>query len=146
MLPTITVEGRLTADPELRFTPQGKAVASFTVASSDRVKNKSTDQWEDGDSLFLRTSCWDKLAENVAESLEKGDLVIVQGKLKQRSYEDREGNKRTVVELTAFAVAPSLQFRTIKHGEGKATRGSAAAEPVTDPWASSAPADEAPPF
>jgi single-strand DNA-binding protein len=143
-LPTITMEGRLTADPELRFTPSGAAVTNFTLAANDRVKDG--DEWKDGEALFLRCSCWKQLAENVAESTRKGDLVIVTGKLGQRSYETREGEKRTVVELKAFTVAASLQFRTIRHGEGRAERGAESA-PAEDPWATpSGAGDPEPPF
>ena len=104
----ITVVGNLTADPELRFTPGGAAVAKFTVASTPRVFDKQTNEWKDGDSLFLVCSVWRQAAENAAESLAKGMRVIVQGRLKQRSYEDREGVKRTVYELDVEEVGPSL--------------------------------------
>src|ERR1700756_14020 len=95
----ITVVGNLTDDPELRFTPSGAAVASFTVAATPRTFDRNTNEWKDGDALFLRCSIWRQAAENVAESLTKGMRVVVQGRLKQRSYDDRQGNKRTVVEL-----------------------------------------------
>src|SRR5918912_3745242 len=95
----ITVIGNVTDDPELRFTPGGAAVANFTVASTPRSFDKNTNEWKDGDTLFLRCSVWRQAAENVAESLQRGTRVIVQGRLKQRSYETREGEKRTVVEL-----------------------------------------------
>src|SRR4051794_16756188 len=96
---TITVVGNLTDDPELRFTPSGAAVANFTVASTPRFLDKQTKEWKDGDALFLRCSIWRQAAENVAESLQRGARVIVQGRLKQRSYETKEGEKRTVYEL-----------------------------------------------
>ena len=95
---TVTVVGNLTNDPELRFTPSGAAVASFTVASSPRVLDKATNEWKDGDPVYMRCSVWRQYAENVAESLAKGTRVIVTGRLRQRSYETREGEKRTVVE------------------------------------------------
>jgi single-strand DNA-binding protein len=110
----ITVVGNLTNDPELRFTPSGQAVASFTVASTPRTLDKQSNEWKDGDPLFLRCTVWRQAAENVAESLQKGMRVIVQGRLKQRSFETREGEKRTVVELDADEVAPSLRYATAR--------------------------------
>jgi single-strand DNA-binding protein len=118
----ITVVGNLTNDPELRFTPSGAAVAGFTVASTPRTFDKDSNQWKDGDPLFLRCSVWRQYAENVAESLTKGMQVIVQGRLKQRSYETREGEKRTVVELDVDEIGPCLKFATAK--VSKASRGS----------------------
>jgi single-strand DNA-binding protein len=118
----ITVIGNLTNDPELRFTPSGAAVASFTVASTPRTLDRESGQWKDGDPLFLRCSVWRQYAENVAESLTKGMQVMVQGRLKQRSYETREGEKRTVVELDVDDVGPTLRFSTAK--VTKAQRGS----------------------
>ena len=109
----ITVVGNLTADPELRFTPGGAAVANFTVASTPRSFDKNTNEWKDGEALFLRCTVWRQVAENVAESLFKGSAVIVQGRLKQRSYE-KEGEKRTVYELDVEEVGPSLKFATAK--------------------------------
>ena len=110
----ITVVGNLTADPELRFTPSGAAVASFTVASTPRTMDRQTNEWKDGDALFLRCSIWRQAAENVAESLTRGARVVVQGRLKQRSYETREGEKRTVVEMDVDEVGPSLKYATAK--------------------------------
>ena len=110
----ITVVGNLTADPELRFTPSGAAVANFTVASTPRTFDKNSNEWKDGDALFLRCAVWREAAENVAESLHKGTAVIVQGRLKQRSYETKEGEKRTVVELDVDEVGPSLRRATAK--------------------------------
>src|SRR3984957_20376810 len=110
----ITVVGNLTADPELRFTPSGAAVASFTVASTPRTLDRTTNEWKDGDALFLSCSIWRQAAENVAESLTKGMRVVVQGRLRQRSYETREGEKRTVVELEVEEVGPSLKYATAK--------------------------------
>jgi single-strand DNA-binding protein len=118
----ITVVGNLTNDPELRFTPSGAAVAGFTVASTPRTFDRESNQWKDGDPLFLRCSVWRQYAENVAESLTKGMQVIVQGRLKQRSYETREGEKRTVVELDVDEIGPCLKFATAK--VTKAGRGS----------------------
>ena len=110
----ITVVGNLTADPELRFTPSGAAVASFTVASTPRTFDRQTSEWKDGDTLFLRCSIWREAAENVAESLTKGTRVIVQGRLVQRSFETREGEKRTVVEMQVDEIGPSLRYATAK--------------------------------
>ncbi|MEO6204424.1 MAG: single-stranded DNA-binding protein [Mycobacteriales bacterium] len=110
----ITVVGNLTADPELRFTPSGAAVANFTVASTPRTFDKNSNEWKDGEALFLRCSVWRQAAENVAESLQRGSAVIVQGRLKQRSYETKEGEKRTVYELDVDEVGPSLKWATAK--------------------------------
>jgi single-strand DNA-binding protein len=120
----ITVIGNLTNDPELRFTPNGAAVASFTVASTPRTFDRQSNEWKDGDTLFLRCTVWRQAAENVAESLHKGTRVIVQGRLKQRSFETREGEKRTVVELEADEVGASLRSATAK--VSKASRGGGA--------------------
>jgi len=117
----ITVIGNLTNDPELRFTPSGAAVASFTVASTPRMMDKATNEWKDGDALFLRCSVWRQAAENVAESLQRGARVVVTGRLKQRSFETKEGEKRTVVELDVDEVGPSLKYATAK--VTKASRG-----------------------
>lgn len=117
----ITVVGNLTADPELRFTPSGAAVANFTVASTPRTFDKNTNEWKDGEALFLRCSVWRQAAENVAESLQRGTAVIVQGRLKQRSYETKEGEKRTVYELDVEEIGPSLRWATAK--VTKASRG-----------------------
>ncbi len=118
----ITVVGNLTADPELRFTPSGAAVATFTVASTPRRYNQQTSQWEDGTALFLRCNIWRQAAENVAESLTRGARVVVQGRLQQRSFETKEGEKRTVVELEVEEVGPSLKYATAK--VNKVSRGS----------------------
>lgn len=106
---TITIIGNLTADPELRFTPSGASVVDFTVASTPRTYDRNSGEWRDGDTLFLRCSAWRELADNIAESLRKGMRVIVQGRLTQRSYEDKNGQNRTVVELQADEVGPSLR-------------------------------------
>jgi single-strand DNA-binding protein len=110
----ITVIGNLTADPELRFTPSGAAVANFTVASTPRMFDRQTNEWKDGEALFLRCNIWREAAENVAESLTRGSRVIVSGRLKQRSFETREGEKRTVVELEVDEIGPSLRYATAK--------------------------------
>lgn len=110
----LTVVGNLTADPELRFTPSGAAVANFTVASTPRKFNAQTNQWEDMDALFMRCNVWRQAAENVAESLTRGARVIVTGRLRQRSYDTKEGEKRTVVELEVDEVGPSMKYATAK--------------------------------
>ena len=110
----ITVVGNITDDPELRFTPSGAAVANFTVASTPRTFNKQTNEWEDGEAMFLRCSIWRQAAENVAESLQKGTRVIVNGRMRARSWEDREGNKRTSFEIDVDEIGPSLKFATAK--------------------------------
>ena len=137
--PTITIIGNLTADPELRFTPSGHAVANFTVASTPRAYDRQAGEWRDGAPLFLRCSLWHTPAENAAESLTKGARVIVVGRLKQRSFETRDGGKRTVVEVDADEVGPSLRYATAT--VNRATRsgggsGSRAAAPADDPWGS----------
>jgi single-strand DNA-binding protein len=111
---TITVVGNLTNDPELRFTPSGAAVAKFTVASTPRTLDRATNEWKDGEALFLNCSIWRQAAEHVAESLQRGARVIVTGRLRQRSYETREGEKRTVIELEVDEVGPSLRYATAK--------------------------------
>ena len=110
----ITLVGNLTADPELRFTPSGAPVANFTVASTPRTFDRTTSEWKDGEAMFINCSVWRRAAENVAESLTKGMRVIVQGRLKSRSYETREGERRTVFEIDVDEVGPSLQFATAK--------------------------------
>ena len=110
----ITVVGNLTADPELRFTPNGAAVANFTVASTPRTFDRQSNEWKDGETLFLRCSVWREAAENVAESLQKGMRVIVQGRLKSRSYDTKEGERRTVTELDVDEVGPSLRYASAK--------------------------------
>jgi single-strand DNA-binding protein len=110
----ITVVGNLTADPELRFTPSGAAVANFTVASTPRTFDRQTNEWKDGEALFLNCSVWRQAAENAAESLQRGMRVIVSGRLKARSFETREGEKRTVFEIDVDEVGPSLKYATAK--------------------------------
>lgn len=163
----ITVIGNLVDDPELRYTPSGAAVAKFRIASTPRTFDKESNGWKDGEALFLTCSVWRQYAENVAESLSRGTRVIVQGRLKQRSYDTREGEKRTVYELDVEEVGPALRFSTAKinksgagsgggggrsFGGGGNTGGGSAPD---DPWASAAPAgasaggggfDEDPPF
>lgn len=163
----ITVVGNLVDDPELRFTPSGAAVAKFRVASTPRIFDKQTNEWKDGEGLFLTCSVWRQAAENVAESLQRGMRVIVQGRLKQRSYEDREGVKRTVYELDVEEVGPALKSATAKvtkttgrggqggYGGGGQQQGGGGGNwggapgggapqggggSSDDPWASSAPA------
>jgi single-strand DNA-binding protein len=152
---TITVVGNLTSDPELRFTPSGASVASFTVASTPRFLDKGTNEWKDGDALFLRCSVWRQAAENAAESLHRGDRVIVTGRLKQRSFETREGEKRTVVEIDVEEVGPSLKYASARvnkaaRGGGSGSAGSPSQTgPADDPWATAAPAGgmtDEPPF
>jgi len=133
----ITVVGNLTGDPELRFTPSGAAVANFTIASTPRTFDRQTNEWKDGDTLFLNCSIWRQAAENVAESLQKGMRVVAQGRLKARSYETREGEKRTVMELDVDEVGPSLKYATAK--VTRVTRGGGGGGfggGGDDPWAS----------
>ena len=142
----ITVVGNLVDDPELRFTPSGAAVANFRIASTPRTFDRQANEWKDGDALFLSCSVWRQAAENVAESLQKGMRVVVQGRLKQRQYETREGEKRTVVELDVDEVGPSLKYatakvaRTTRQGGGGGYSGGGASGGGDDPWASAAPA------
>jgi single-strand DNA-binding protein len=110
----ITVIGNLTSDPELRFTASGAAVANFTVASTPRTLDRATQEWKDGEALFLRCSAWRQMAENVAESLSRGSRVMVSGRLKQRSFDTKEGEKRTVVELDVDEIGPSLRYATAR--------------------------------
>lgn len=148
---TITVVGNLTADPELRFTQSGAAVASFTVASTPRTLDRQSGEWKDGEALFLRCNVWRQVAENVAESLTRGSRVLVTGRLRQRSFETKEGEKRTVIELEVDEIGPSLRYATAKvnkvsrgdggggfGGGGGQSRGGGA--PVDDPWGSAPPA------
>ena len=137
---TITIVGNLTADPELRFTTSGTAVASFTIASTPRVFDKNTGQYKDGDALFMRASVWRELAEHVTESLAKGQRVIATGRLKQRSYDDAEGVKRTVVELDVEEVGPSLRFATAKVVKATRAGGTSVSRGESDPFATPAPA------
>jgi single-strand DNA-binding protein len=168
---TITVIGNLTDDPELRFTPSGAAVAKFRVASTPRMLDRTSGEWKDGEPLFLSCTVWRQAAENVAESLQRGSRVILSGRLRQRSYETKEGEKRTVVELEVDEIGPSLRYATAKvqkmsrsagggfgasggasggGGAGAAAGGGGYAD---DPWASAKPAgrsgsafEDEPPF
>ena len=145
----ITVIGNLTADPELRYTQNGVGVANFTIASTPRSFNKETKEWEDGESLFLRCSAWRELAEHVGASLTKGTRVIAQGILKQRSYETKEGEKRTVIELEVEEIGPSLKYATASVTRSQGKSSGAGQAPVQnkaqDTWApaaaATAPAD-----
>ena len=148
----ITIVGNLVDDPELRFTPSGVAVAKFRVASNPRYLDKATNEWKDGDSLFLSCNVWRQAAENVAESLQRGMRVIIQGRLKQHSYETKEGEKRTVFEIEVDEVGPSLRNATAKISKTSRAGGAPAGGGNgggnsggdgggnDDPWASSAPA------
>jgi single-strand DNA-binding protein len=147
---TITVIGNLTDDPELRFTPSGAAVAKFRVASTPRYLDRQSGEWKDGEPLFLSCTVWRQAAENVAESLQRGARVIVSGRLRQRSYETREGEKRTVIELEVDEVGPSLRYATAKvqkmsrsgggGGFGASGGGQGGGGNFDDPWATAAPA------
>ena len=142
----ITVVGNLTGDPELRFTPSGAAVANFTIASTPRTFDRQSNEWKDGDTLFLNCSVWRQAAENVAESLQRGMRVVAQGRLKARSYETREGEKRTVMEMDVEEVGPSLKYATAK--VTRATRSSGGGgggfSGGDDPWASQPSGQSAP--
>ncbi|EFS74179.1 single-strand binding family protein [Cutibacterium modestum HL037PA2] len=119
----ITVIGNLTADPELRFTPNGVPVANFTVASTPRTFDRQTNEWRDGEAMFLNCSVWRQFAENVAESLSKGMRVVVSGNLRARSYEDRDGNRRTSYEIDVNEVGPSLRFASAKVSRNQSSGG-----------------------
>lgn len=145
----ITVIGNLTGDPELRFTPSGAAVANFTVASTPRTFDRQKNEFVDSDTLFMRCSIWREAAENVAETLTKGTRVIASGRLVQRSYETREGEKRTVVELQVDEIGPSLRYASAKvtraarsggNSGGGGGFGASSAPAQNDPWATSGPA------
>jgi single-strand DNA-binding protein len=143
----ITLVGNLVDDPELRFTQSGAAVAKFRLASTPRTFDRQSGEWKDGESLFLTCNVWRQAAENVAESLQRGTRVIVQGRLKQRSYETREGEKRTVYEVEVDEVGPSLRSATAKvnktartgGGSGGGFGSSGSSAPAEDPWASATP-------
>lgn len=146
---TLTIVGNLTADPELRFTPAGAAVANFTVASTPRTFDRNKNEWVDGDALFMRCNIWREAAENVAESLTRGSRVIVSGRLKQRSYETREGEKRTVVELEVDEIGPSLKYAIAKVNKADRKSGGARTTTTTtqdDPWGSPPANDSEAPF
>jgi single-strand DNA-binding protein len=140
----ITIVGNLVDDPELRFTPTGQAVARFRIASTPRFMDRQTNEWKDGESLFLTCNVWRQAAENAAESLQRGMRVIVQGRLKQRSYDTKEGEKRTVYEVEVDEVGPSLRNATAKVNrttrQGGGGGGGFGGGPADDPWASATPA------
>ncbi len=143
----ITIVGNLVDDPELRFTPSGAAVAKFRIASTPRSFDRQTNEWKDGEALFLSCQVWRQAAENAAESLARGMRVIAQGRLKQRSYEDRDGVKRTVYELDVEEVGPSLSRATATVTKVNSPRAAASSAPASgDPWASGAAAQPQPPF
>ncbi|MBF6332320.1 single-stranded DNA-binding protein [Nocardia transvalensis] len=152
--PIVTVIGNLTSDPELRFVPKGDAVATFTVASTPRVFDRATREWTDGEALFLRCQIWRDYAENIAESLTRGARVIVHGRLKQRSYETRDGSKRTVVEMEAEEVGPALRYARAALTKTTGSGGGSQAHGGSDnPWRSAPAAttfggdfDDEPPF
>lgn len=170
--PILTVIGNLTADPELRFTPSGAAVANFTVASTPRTYQRETNEWKDGEAIFMNCAVWRQAAENAAESLTRGMRVIVHGKMKARSYETREGEKRTVWEMDVEEFGPSLKYATAKvqkvqrqggnqnqasggsdpwsgggqQGGGQGGGGWGSSGPATDPWATSGAQSDEPPF
>jgi single-strand DNA-binding protein len=141
----VTLVGNLVDDPELRFTPSGAAVANFRIASTPRTYDKQSNEWKDGETLWLSCSVWRQAAENVAESLQRGMRVIVQGRLKSRSYDDRDGNKRTVFEIDVDEVGPSLKSATAKVTKATRTGGDpggfggggqqSGGAPANDPWA-----------
>jgi single-strand DNA-binding protein len=145
---TVTLVGNLTDDPELRFTAQGAAVANFRIAVSKRIRDPQTNEWKDGDTSFFRVNVWRQLAENVAESLTRGTRVVVTGTLKMRQWETQEGEKRSVVEIEATEVGPSLKWATAKiektsrqGGQGAAASGGGGGD-----WESSTPVPEEVPF
>ena len=146
----ITLVGNLVDDPSLRFAPSGGAVANFTVASTPRAFDKTSNEWKDGDTMFLNCSIWRQAAENVSETLTKGTRVIVQGRLKSRSYDDRDGNKRTVFEVDVDEIGPSLRYATavVTRATGGAVqpapRQPAGRPQPTDPWAGITQQTEAP--
>lgn len=156
----LTVIGNLTADPELRYTPNGLAVANFTIASTPRTFDRQSNEWKDGEALFLRASCWLEFAEHVAGSLTKGTRVIASGRLKQRSYETKEGEKRTAIELEIDEIGPSLRYATatvVRAQSGGVSGGhekwnapsQPSGAPQGDSWATSTPGggyDESTPF
>ena len=159
----ITVVGNLVTDPDLRFTNAGHAVANFRIASTPRSYDKQAGEWKDGEALFLTCTAWNQMAENIAESLQRGHRIVVQGRLKQRTFETREGEKRTVMELEVDEVGPSLRYATAavrKMTRSTATSGGyqpGGGAPADDPWAAAPPAgssqvrnsssfDDEPPF
>ena len=159
----ITLVGNLVDDPELRFTPSGAAVANFTVASTPRTFDRQSQEWKDGEALFLRCNVWRQAAENVAESLTRGSRVIVSGRLKQRSFDTKEGEKRTVIELEVDEIGPSLRYATAKvtraarsegggggfgggGNSGGGGGGGFSGGGASDPWSTPAGPSDEPPF
>ena len=152
--PVVTIVGNLTSDPELRFTPSGQAVANFTIASTPRSQDKASGEWIDGEPLFIRCAVWRQYAEHVAESLTKGTRVIAQGRLKSRSYETQQGERRTSLEMDVDEIGPCLRYATAK--VARTTNGaSPPRQAAPDPWSTpnpartpwgAAPAEDAPPF
>jgi single-strand DNA-binding protein len=151
---TITLIGNLTNDPELRFTPSGAAVANFTVAATPKTFDRNSNEWKDGETLFMRCAAWKEMGENVAESLTKGMRVVVTGRLKSRSYDTKEGEKRTVIELEVDEIGPSLRYATAKvtrtqrngnsSGFAQQPSGFGQSTAQSDPWAT--PQTNEPPF
>ncbi|GAA0550169.1 single-stranded DNA-binding protein [Paractinoplanes ferrugineus] len=159
MLPTIHGTARLVDDPEIRFTPNGKAVAKVRLAFSDRKKNETTNQWEDGNKAFLEASVWNDEAEHIAESLQRGMEVLVSGKLRQREYQTREGEKRVVFEIAFATIAPTLRYATAKVQKMARSGGNGGGQQqpsggdFDDPWSTNGPGrqaavagDDSPPF
>lgn len=138
----VTVVGNLTADPELRFTNSGVALATFTIASTPRTFDRASNEWKDGEALFLRASVWREFAEHVASSLTKGSRVIATGRLKQRSYETKEGDKRSTIELEVEEIGPSLRYATaqVTRSQSRGAVGGGQGAPAGEPWAAEAPA------
>ena len=149
--PITTIVGNLVGDPELRFTASGQAVANFTVANNPRRFDRQRNEWVDEEALFMRCAVWREVAENVAESLTKGMQVIVQGRLRQRSFETKEGGKRTVIEMDVDEIGPSLRYATARVQKTSRQQGGGGwsqpqQQPANDPWASQRPTDDNPPF
>ena len=157
--PTTTITGNLTADPELRFTPTGRPVAAFTIASTPRFPDRTTGEWQDGETWFVRCSAWGDTAENVAASLNRGNAVVAAGRLRCRTWEDKDGGKRATVEMTVDDIGPSLRRAVAKvtkasreHAPASGTGAAAdqwstpAAEPERVPAAATAASDDEPPF
>jgi len=157
--PTTTVTGNLTADPELRFTPTGRPVAAFTIANTPRFPDRTTGEWQDGETWFVRCSAWGDTAENVAASLNRGNAVVATGRLRCRTWEDKDGGKRAAVEMTVDDIGPSLRRAVAKvtkatreHAAASGTRAAAdqwstpAAGPERVPAAAAAGSDDEPPF
>jgi single-strand DNA-binding protein len=155
--PATTITGNLTADPELRFTPSGQKVAAFTIANTPRFPERATGEWKDGETWFVRCSAWGDTAENIAASLARGNAVVATGRLRNRTWETPEGDKRSAVEMTVDDIGPSLRRAVVK--VTKATREHAPANgtaPAADQWSTPAPAavpaavgagsDDEPPF